>query len=293
MMTPIAWQERALAQALFHAGGMGGGPVGRAPPGHTAFSWSPPEACRRPPSGACHIPGHTPYSCGHSALPTPHERYGALERVVCSLRRLERSVTFHRDLMVDVARVVGESSYSRDNFAYGSTPLPTWKRLLEQTAVCEAIDVCCSRTGPGGGRSPSPRHAVVFGASHGLLVMFTSLLSGVRCVGYEILPFLCRTARDVAADAGVPTSLCEFVLADMLTADVSAAGLVFLTSQCWDAGLRSAVARKLGAQLPPRAVVVDYQAGLDAACDAFRLADTMVGQVSWGDGLAFHIFQRW
>jgi len=77
---------------------------------------------------------------------------------------------------------------------------------------------------------------------------------------YELVPLLCQTAvRLVSEVAPQLQPRCKFVCTDMLQADVSSAGIVLLTSQCWDPALITKAYAKLVHELPHGAVVVDYR----------------------------------
>ena len=124
-------------------------------------------------------------------------------------------------------------------------------------------------------------------------------MSGLRCEGIELVPFLVRAARATADRAGVCS--CSFVCADMLGYDVSAAQLLLLTSQCWDPVLCARLRAKLLAELPEGALVVDYTAamgddggearcGAPPTCRAFVLLEKVLAPVSWD---ASHVFWVW
>ena len=54
-------------------------------------------------------------------------------------------------------------------------------------------------------------------------------VSGLRCEGVELLPFLVDAARATAARAGGSAARCSFVCADMLSYDAPAAWLIAAT----------------------------------------------------------------
>ena len=107
----------------------------------------------------------------------------------------------------------------------------------------------------------------MFGSALGLLAFYGSVGLGLCTVGYEILPYLARRAIGVAQRFGVADSTAhrprlQLIEGDMLEADLTNAGVVLLTSQCWDRQLIRRVHNKLARELPQDALVVDYTPAL-------------------------------
>ncbi len=118
------------------------------------------------------------------------------------------------------------------------------------------------------------------------------------------------------------TSGARFSCGDLLQDDVSAAGLVVLADQCWDAPLAAAAAAKLARELPAGAFCVSYsgagfrsqphKVALEAVAQgpsagveggkavtarwevaaAFHEVAALRAPVSWTEGQAFHVFQK-
>lgn len=257
---PSCAEIAALARAI-HALGGTLTPLA-APPGHTAYSWW---------DGVALGPGSPPLA-----------RLKALAAITAEVRALERSVPFQTALLTSTMALHKGGPYSRANFAYGTTPYHTWSAVHRHPIVLGAVE----------GMRASGQHAVVFGSSHGLLVFNAALTWGIPVVGYEILPYLGGDVFAHLARVGrVSPSLASCVVADMLTADVTTVGLVLLTSQCWDEGLRRRVYEHLTAGLCVGAVVVDYLDGL-CGMPGWQHAGAVSGEVSWAPSLTFHIFRR-
>ena len=70
----------------------------------------------------------------------------------------------------------------------------------------------------------------------------------------------------------------------MLFADVSNAGFVMLTSQCWDMNLIVKTHKKLASELPTGAVVIDYRPIAKSSSQRFRLLRKVQVPVSWNPG---------
>jgi hypothetical protein len=150
----------------------------------------------------------------------------------------------------------------------GSTPLPfrvgvfgSSQGLLGYfTAVCVLVEFYCAMHGgcascsvddpAGGGKSAIPNTGL------GLADL------AVKVDGYEVMPLLFDKSVQVAAQLRAPGAAVEYHLQDMLTADVTGLDVVVLTSLCWDASTRTAVARKLHRELQPGVLVVEYTADL-------------------------------
>ncbi|GLC39360.1 hypothetical protein PLESTM_000887500 [Pleodorina starrii] len=247
-----------------------------------------------------------------AALPfgTP-ARPEALEAVVRNLSNQEQSLDFHIRLAAEVSeRFGGGSSYSIENFAYGSTPYTSWLEVLA-AAGPELKDAMAA---PG-------REYVVWGSSCGWLVLYGALTYAWRSRGVELLSCLHECAQRTAAEQAAElsgTAGVHFTCGDLLQDDVSTAGLVVLADQCWDERLAAAAAAKLGRELPTGALCVSYSgtafrgpaAGARAGGGGegaeggpaavpeplyggvFEEAAAVRAPVSWADGLTFRIFRK-
>ena len=76
---------------------------------------------------------------------------------------------------------------------------------------------------------------VVWGSSLGWLVFYAALTYGVKSRGVELLEDLCAVSSEVGRELGVVGAACH--CGDMLLDSVADARLLFLASQCWDAGV--------------------------------------------------------
>ena len=233
----------------------------------------------------------------------------ALRGIVRALRAVEARVDFHAGLARaaqsaaferapgdelaacgSCGSVGGGSSYSRDNFAYGSTPFSSFASLFAQ---CGALALAAMRAGGGGGAEDRGAEIVVWGSSVGWMVFYAALGLGCRARGVELLPALDAVARGVAlreahALAGRATLECG----DLMRSDVSRASAVVLASQCWDEPLVAAAAAKLAVELPVDAAVVDYRCEAMLATGAFELVHEARLSVSWNDSQGLYVFVK-
>ena len=192
------------------------------------------------------------------------------------------------------------SSYSEDNFAYGSTPFATFWRVVQE---CPALRGAMSRMAKvqqeNYGIFMNQRGFQVWGSSSGWLVFYAALGCKVSGVGYELL----RCHVDFAN--GVVMSMLNalskppvFIHGDVLEqADCDVMQfppVVWLTSQCWDQSLKKAVAEKLTAQCEAGALVVDYGegVGLGDRGGAWERVGTTTAPVSWNPAQTFHVYRR-
>ena len=235
------------------------------------------EACLPPPGAAVRRPMRRDelLQDERRALDALDDTPGvrALRRALGSLRALESDLDFQAALLLEQMRVHARSGYSRENFAYGSTPLSAWLAVFRCDAVAQRVRELTAGGGGGAGEAAdvaaadaaAPPNYVVFGSSLGWLCLYGACVYGLRAEGVELLPKLCDCARAAAAAARVPPSGAggvSFVCADALAHGVTRARLLVLTSQCWDASLCAAVRAKLLAELPDGALVIDYTPAL-------------------------------
>jgi hypothetical protein len=201
------------------------------PKGHTCLSW------RRPtlqPSAS-----HTPYSWGDcSHAPPPHNRHCALWRTISQIRETECSLPFRKALALDQRAAAETYRLEPETFSYGTTSYASWCDLVRS---CDDLGEAVRRG----------VKCTVFGSSTGLLVFYTALGMGLPSEGIEILPALVRTSAAVAQRCAAPfLDLITLQCGDMLHADISATGILVLTSLCWEEALVDLVVAKLIAELP-------------------------------------------
>ncbi len=213
---------------------------------------------------------------------------GALARAVRLLRKLEASVDFQAELLAEQiahARTDADprTAYTRENFAYGSTPLHAYLTLTRTCApLAEAVGAA------------EGAKVVVLGSSLGWLCFYFAAVHGARAHGIEILPSLVRHAEGTAAAARIDgaTFECADILGPEVGPKIADADVVVLTSQCWDVHLRERVKARLLQRMKVDALAVDYTPRLgddDHTGRRFALAATAVAPVSWDAGLTFHV----
>ena len=136
-------------------------------------------------------------------------RMKALAVLVADLRAAEASFDFQRTLMQAHQRLGSTTEYSRDNFAYGSTPWQSWIQLHTDPG-CRELAVAARRCAAAG--SPLPEY-VVFGSSLGWLCFYAALSLSVHAVGYEIVEPLVTKAEQMRVQhccAGAADCSIEF-----------------------------------------------------------------------------------
>ena len=212
----------------------------------------------------------------------------------------------------------GGEKYTEENFAYGSTPLASWLRVIHgvpelRDALRELAAAAAARddgfgvgresgvgreTGVGEASDRAGRDVrnVVWGSSVGWLAFYAAIGLGVPTRGYELLRCHVATAREVASNLlrGRYDSVLGFTRGDMLTECeiTNNTRVVTLTSQCWDAAVHDAAAKRLAAELAPGALVVDYndRLGREAAFgDAIGVVET---PTSWNRRQRMHVFRK-
>lgn len=216
------------------------------------------------------------------------------------------------------------TSYSSENFAYGTTSLRAWTRVV---AACpalaramRALAADAEKDAEGappaslrveskslgddfsGGESTlrvleQKARCVVFGSSTGWLVFYAALAYGARCVGYELLEGRVATARETArfvfsSDKKVKR-LFAFSCADASVAPLGeTAKVVVLTSQCWDEALKTRVATRLASHLTVGALVVDYGDRLRREPAFGEPVAVVEAPTSWNEKQKFYVFQK-
>jgi hypothetical protein len=115
----------------------------------------------------------------------------ALSALVTDLRAAEASFDFQRTLMQAHQRLGTTTEYSRDNFAYGSTPWQSWIQLHTDPG-CHELATAVRRCAAAGSSLPE---YIVFGSSLGWLCFYAALSLSVHAVGYEIVEPLVTQAE--------------------------------------------------------------------------------------------------
>jgi hypothetical protein len=216
-----------------------------------------------------------------------------ISHIVGKLRGLEVNHDFQRVLAAAHHQLDRDTEYSRDNFAYGSTPFHSWLRLHSDPAshdLSTAIWRCLAV------QSRCPEY-VVFGSSLGWLCFYAAFVLGVHAVGFELVAPIVTLAREIAAKHCTPGRHdVRFHCQDMLTARLDRCGVLFLTSRCWDAALARLVHEKIINELPAESVVVDYSANLAdvriAGQGGFDVVGSCAIPVSWDQCQRMHIMRR-
>ena len=216
------------------------------------------------------------------------------------------------------------TSYSSENFAYGTTSLRAWTRVL---AACpalaramRALAADAEKDAEGappaslrveskslgddfsGGESTlrvleQKARCVVFGSSTGWLVFYAALAYGARCVGYELLEGRVATARETArfvfsSDKKVFT-LFAFSCADASVAPLGeTAKVVVLTSQCWDEALKTRGPTRRATHLTVGALVMDYGDRLRREPAFGEPVAVVEAPTSWNEKQKFYVFQK-
>ena len=182
---------------------------------------------------------------GSGAVVSPC-RLRQLTLAVGMLRKLEVDLDFQAELLSCQLKMEASTDYSRDNFAYGSTPLSSWLELF----ACEPVQAVIQA------RPAAELRYVVLGSSTGWLCFYGACVYGFRTRGIELLPNLVAAAKRTAREAAIFG--VHFECDDMLRSDLRGSHLIILASQCWDAPLLAAVRVKLLDELPTGALVLDY-----------------------------------
>ena len=217
-----------------------------------------------------------------------------LAPLLVALREVESDLDYQGELVAEVeARLggTGAEAYSRDNFAYGSTPYSTW-----HTVVVDACPGLRARLEAGG-------VYCVWGSSLGWLVFYAAFtFPSAVCRGVELLETHVAASRRLAESPAAKAALFSgptkptIVLdkGDLLASDIANVDVLVLTSQCWDAELKARCRGKILAELRAGAYVVDYGDGvLGCEAEAFEVVATPGGSVSWNStGQQFYVYAR-
>ena len=216
------------------------------------------------------------------------DRADRLDEIMDELSRKELDLEWRARVLQDMKRVSSHVGYSAENFSYGSTPYSSWVELFG----CERLRNKMEEMSD----APSQSY-VVWGSSVGWLVFYGALtFERARCKGVEILPELHDTAvrlqRDYMAET-VSSERLKFMCDDMLTSSLDNAGVVFLTSVCWDKSVHRAAAVKLANELSVGALVIDYSDQLSEFEEFGKghIHHTQLS-VSWNPNQSFYVFEK-
>lgn len=180
-----------------------------------------------------------------------------------------------------------DSPYTLGAFAWGGVWLDSFAGALSHPAVRAALH---GATGKKGGGS-----AVVLGSSLGFEAYAIALSHGIPTVGVEILCSLSELARDIQAAVRAPAELNRFECADALAFSLPKdTRLVYCDDTAWDAHALTALAAKLGDELPPGVAVVHNQPHGFNADGRFRLLQVVEVATSWNikHPVLVHVTQR-
>lgn len=212
-------------------------------------------------------------------------RLEMLAHLIDRLRATEENLDFHAALLHCHAKLSSELGYSQANFSYGSTPYHSWRSLhnacpkLDAAMRSASSDGACVVFGSSLGwlcfyaaltygipttgyelvgplatlsaKVPRSKRALLCvscsTARHARSRLRLQGLSMAHLEGLgagHSLNRTCPVRTQVAAAYDLSLS-CTFLAADMLTADLSAAKVVTLTSKCWDRPLCAKVRARL------------------------------------------------
>ncbi|GAX74051.1 hypothetical protein CEUSTIGMA_g1501.t1 [Chlamydomonas eustigma] len=216
-----------------------------------------------------------------------------LKECVSALRCLEVDIDLQARLAFEVDQMSESSEYSDMNFSYGSTPLSSWIKVIQDPAVKTVLSAALHCDG---------RICMVWGSSLGWLVFYAALTIGCTCWGYELLCTLHEFASGLKQKLQLDHGLVQLQNADLLVSDLSNVGVLVLTNQCWDAELMQKASTKLALELPENAVIIEYCQHLTKYCDpkvhsaaekaVLEIVATVPVPVSWNDSQIIHVYRK-
>jgi tetratricopeptide (TPR) repeat protein len=182
-------------------------------------------------------------------------RFSTLRKLLKKMRRLECTPQFVGDrnsamhnYYEQISKVHPERDYSYINFAYGMVFYHGWWRLWRyRTAAAMAIETA----------STNNMKWVSLGSNIGTETFYAALTYGIQGRGYDVLCSLVDIANTLKKDLGVE-DLVDFYCKDALDSDLSDAGIVWIDNQSWDDELVNAIYQKMGRELPPDSIVIDF-----------------------------------
>lgn len=183
----------------------------------------------------------------------------------CSLKRIYRFKNAYR-----INKRFLRSKGVHDVDTYGETPLTTLYFIAQQ---CEIT---------------SQDHVIDLGCGRGRGTFFLNDYIGCQTTGIEWNPeFIDMAKKVVAAD---PCRAPEFICADMLSADLSQATVIYLFGTC----LPDPVIEKLVAsfaRLPPSTKIITVSFPLSDYSKEFKEIKEFTGSFPWGNG-SIYLNQR-
>lgn len=175
-----------------------------------------------------------------------------LQQIQAWYQRCDTRGLAHRSLVSDWIPENPDYALQLDNFAYGDTPFPVLEELLDWAGPFQSfVDLGCGCGIP-------------------------TLVAADRCsraVGYDLLPGVIEVARRAASELALPA---EFHCADLGTAELRHADLVYVAATRFDLPLRERIARKL-LELPPGARVVSV------SYPFLEIQEERTRRFRWGD----------
>lgn len=218
------------------------------------------------------------------------ERADRLDEITDELSRKELDLEWRARVSRDMKRASNDVGYTAENFSYGSTPYSSWVELFKG---CDRLRSKMEEISD----ASSSQSYVVWGSSVGWLVFYGALTyERARCKGVEILPELHDTAVRLQREYMAKTGSSErvtFLCGDMLNSSLDNAGVVFLTSVCWDESVHRAAAEKLANELSVGALVIDYSDKLSEFQEfGKRHIHRTQLPVSWNPNQSFYVFEK-
>jgi len=212
--------------------------------------------------------------------------WGRLHAVQNFLRNEEGEL--ENKMADELSETSTETTYSENNFVYGSTFFASWLSLVERSSLHAVL-----RDTPASGG----HEMLVLGSSHGWVCFYAALTFGVPCTGLDLVAFRVAQAN-MAADKFLTLaqrSRVRFIDQDALRADVSRSGIIYITSCEWDAALVNKLHTKLLEEAPQSALIVanDFMKRADSDLRArFEVVDRVVLPVSWNSEQAFYVYRK-
>eukprot|EP00746_Dinoflagellata_sp_MGD_P046170 gnl/MRDRNA2_/MRDRNA2_213536_c0_seq1.p1 gnl/MRDRNA2_/MRDRNA2_213536_c0~~gnl/MRDRNA2_/MRDRNA2_213536_c0_seq1.p1 ORF type:complete len:591 (+),score=118.31 gnl/MRDRNA2_/MRDRNA2_213536_c0_seq1:210-1775(+) len=206
-----------------------------------------------------------------------------LPGILRSLRDTEVKSSWQVARLMECAKSFGASESTKFTCGYGMTWFDTaWKPIMDLPIVSAAIDAARASTGGPG--------VVVLGSALGEHCLFTNLLLGVPCAGYDLL---CETNVGVASSLVPQGAKVSFYCEDALKAEIRGARVVWLLDVVWPLDLQKALEKRLATLLPHGAVVILYRP--PAWTDGAALVphpNILSIEVSWKQNLLVTILEK-
>lgn len=206
-----------------------------------------------------------------------------LPGILQQLRDVERNTTWQVARLMECGNVFGAQESTKFTCAYGISWFDTaWQPVMAHPLVEKALSAA---------RADPNARVVVLGSALGEHCLYTSLLLGLKCVGYDLL---CDTNVAVANGLVPRGAEAEFHCADAVEgADFTGAYLVWALDVVWGPKLHRRIEQRLAAELPAGAVAVLYRppawrgvGALTEHADALRIG------VSWNTNLSATFLEK-